>query len=172
MKAYWEGNLIRLRLFKSRDKTEFFYKSNYCCYMNNGHIEWEPLTEFPNFDSYFNQNHFMHFENNFSLIIALSNSDSAIGITQVYDTNTRNGTYFMGIYFIPEFDLKEYYLEVIKIIKNFMFNELRYNEGFISLSDDQKKLLDTLKQEQYEKSAQIKKRYNNRIDQHIFRIKK
>jgi RimJ/RimL family protein N-acetyltransferase len=172
MKSYWEGSFIKLRLFKNKDINEFFYQNGYYCYMNKGHFEWERVNEFPNFDSYFKQNHTMTFDHNFSLIIALLDSDRPIGIMQVYDTSTRNGTYYLGIYLLPEFDYKEYYLEVINIIKSFMNNELRYNEGFITLSDDQKVLLNLLNNEKFDKCAIIKNRYFHKIDQHIYLIKK
>ena len=48
----------------------------------------------------------MHFDSNFTLIIANIVNDYPIGIIEVFDTSSRNGVYFVGIYIEPRFEVR------------------------------------------------------------------
>lgn len=172
MERFFDGNFIRLRLFKEKDRNLFFIKNGYYQVMLKGHLEYEPLTSNFNFETYFRKNNIMHFDSNFTLIIANIANDYPIGIIEVFDTSSRNGVYFVGIYIEPRFEVKEYYQEAIIKIKDFMFNELRYQSGFIIMDSNQQRLINLVKELGYQQCGLIHKRYYQKLDQLLFMIEK
>lgn len=174
MDSYWIGKYVKLRLVKKSDRETFFIRNGYYRMMLKGHLEYEPIDNNVNmrFEEYFIRNHtYMHYHD-FSLIICDARSDYPLGILEVFDSNIRNGTFYLGLYMDQEFERDEYYKETIMIVKDFMYNQLRYHVGFISLDSNQIKLEILLKKMGFTQSGMIKKRYYMKLDQYLFLIKK